>query len=144
MPTNSARLIIQQWIQEVWNRGNISLMNELCSEDYTLLTLGLSDETAENIETTKAWIEELRWAFPDLHMSICSEVAEKNRIALHNTARGTFAKNLCGVSANHKPFSWHSIMIIHVNHMRIHRMWITPDRETLLWWLRTGDQAKRQ
>jgi steroid delta-isomerase-like uncharacterized protein len=135
MSIDATRLVTHQLIQEVWNRGNLSLMDELCAADCTFLGLCPADDYAETLDSTKAWIYDLRQAFPDLHVSICGEVAASNMIALKYTAHGTFARTLCGIEANHKSLSWRNIMIMHVDHVKICGVSMMPDRQTLLRWL---------
>jgi len=136
-PTTAIKLLAHQWIQEIWNRGNLSLVEELCTKDCVLQELG-TVSIPEKIDSTKAWFEDLLWAFPDLRVSTQDEVVDKSKIAIRYKAQGTFTKELRGIRATGDHWSWDGIMIMSVRQVKIQRLWTTPNRETLLWWFQGG------
>ena len=65
--------------EEILNKGNLSFVDEVFSQDY-------SDEGPGWI---KDYIGNLRTAFPDLHVTIEPIIAEGDRVAWRRTHTGT-------------------------------------------------------
>ena len=140
MSANDIKVIPHQWIEEIWNRGNISLIDELCSEDYIHYEMHTEIPVEEDIMYEKKWIADLRWGLPDLHLSVQDLIAEIERIAIRFTARGTHKRKLLDVPPTKRTIIWHGVMILSVKKSKIHRLWIFPDRQTFVSRLRCEEK----
>ncbi|MBA7559051.1 MAG: DUF4440 domain-containing protein [Dehalococcoidia bacterium] len=83
---------------EVWNRGNLALVDELMAPDYVFH----GENEIKGPEGIKQYIAAMRTAFPDLHMTIEGMVAEGDMVAARYTARGTFKGEFMGIAPTGK------------------------------------------
>ena len=72
--------------EEVFNKGNLALVDELMAPDYVF---HITPEV-KGPEGVKKYIADMRAAFPDLHITIEGMVAEGDMVAAQYTMRGTF------------------------------------------------------
>ena len=82
-------------IKEVWNQGNLDLLNELCDPNFLL-----HDGTTpiHGIEGFKRYIERDRLAFPDVHFAIEDQVVEGDKVVTRFLCRGTHEGYLLGIA----------------------------------------------
>lgn len=78
--------LIRRAFEDVYNRGNLDLIDELVSSDFVAHS---STEDVYGPAGIKQFVTELRTAFPDLHMTIDDQVAEGDRVVTRWTATGT-------------------------------------------------------
>jgi steroid delta-isomerase-like uncharacterized protein len=81
---NKAR--IRRVIEEVYNRGDLSVVDEVAASD---LVIHASSQDIRGREGAKQYVATLRAAFPDLHFTIEDQIAEGDRVVTRWTARGT-------------------------------------------------------
>jgi predicted ester cyclase len=110
MTTEANKASARRFIDEVVNRGNVALIDELASPNYV-------DHTARpgvppTAEGQKALITMLRGAFPDLHYTIDDAVAEGDRLVQRVTAHGTMEGDFQGMPASGKEATWSEIHIV--------------------------------
>src|SRR5215471_2005480 len=87
MSTEENKALVRRAIEEVWNQGNVALLDEL--DDANLIH---HDPDFPNIRTREdytQWVIETRNAFPDLHLTIEDLVAEGDQVVTRWTFRGT-------------------------------------------------------
>jgi predicted ester cyclase len=82
MPTEVNKDLIRRYFEEVWNRGNLTVVEELQDPQY--------------VEHSKRFIPMWRRAFPDLHMTVDTLMAEGNMVVIGITSRGTHLGTLEG------------------------------------------------
>ena len=73
--------ITRRFVSEPWGKGDISVLDELCSPDYALGEMGLPE--------FKNAIREIRKAVPDLTIEIKEMIAEGDKVAYSWDMRGT-------------------------------------------------------
>ena len=130
MSIKDNKLTARQWIDEVWNRGSVSLVDEMCSEDYIQYTTQSAEPSEEDARYTKKWITDIRRAFPDFRIATHEVIAENKKIAIRFSACGTHMKRLLGAHPTQRKIVWHGAMILVLKKKRIKRMWILPDHGT--------------
>jgi predicted ester cyclase len=74
-PTEANKALVRRFMEEVFNRGNLAVVDELW--------------IADRIEGGKRATEHLRTAFPDYHRTIEAQVAEGDLVVTRWTMRGT-------------------------------------------------------
>ena len=112
--------------EEVWNKGNLEIMDELYSADFVRHFLPNGSET-KGLEELRDHIRNHRKAFPDWTEEIKQIVAEGDLVAIHFTSTGTNEGSFLGNPPTGKQ--------IHVNEMTIYRIaegkiveqWLLPD-----------------
>jgi steroid delta-isomerase-like uncharacterized protein len=102
MSVEENKALIQRFVGEAFNRGNLDVVDEIYAPGYVGHTAGFPGQTP-GPEGVKEFIELYRSAFPDLHTTIEDIVAEGHTVAYRWTAVGTHQGELLGIppSSNH-------------------------------------------
>src|SRR5881396_1098319 len=79
--------------EEAWNEGNLNVVDELCTEDFTDHDPLMGDTDREAV---KQRIVAYRESFPDLEMTIEEIFAAGDKVVTRWSAHGTFEKELMG------------------------------------------------
>ena len=87
MSTEENKALVRRAIEEVWNQGNVALVDELYSPNVVYQNPGVVD--VHTREDFKRLVTALRGAFPDCHMTIEDIIAEGDRVVFRYTFRGT-------------------------------------------------------
>ena len=83
--------------EEVFNQGDLSVVDELFAPDYVLHDPGVPGGELRGPEAFKEqWVSMFRSAFPDLQLTIEDQVAEGDKVASRYTSRGTHQGELMG------------------------------------------------
>jgi len=118
--------LVHRYNEEIWNKGNLEKMDELCSVDFVRHFLPVGSETT-NLEELRDHVRNHRKAFPDWAEEIKLIVAEGDLVATHFTSTGTNTGSFLGNPPTGKQ--------IHINEMSIYRIvdgkiveqWLIPD-----------------
>lgn len=79
--------------EEVWNQGNLDLIDELCAEGFVDHDPVLGDSDASGI---KEAIAGYRQSFPDLEFTIDEIFAAGDKVVTRWAANGTFENEIMG------------------------------------------------
>ncbi len=130
MSTEDNKALAQRWLEEVWNKGDLSLIDELIAPNYVL-----HDPTRPGLRG-RAGIKEsiamFRTAFPDLHFTIEDQVAEREKIVTRYTVQGTHLGPLMGIPATGKQGTITGIDIYRITDGQIEEAWSNWDTLGLL------------
>lgn len=130
MSTEDNKALAQRWLDEVWNNGDLSLIDELIAPNYVL-----HDPTRPGLRG-RAGIKEsiamFRRAFPDLHFMIEDQVAEREKIVTRYTVQGTHLGPLMGIPATGKQGTITGIDIYRITDGQIEEAWSNWDTLGLL------------
>ena len=85
---------------EAWDKGNVNAFDDLLAPDFTRVTHG--PDAPLTADGYKAFILEIRRAFPDLVTSIDALVEDGNRLAIFWSSTGTHLGELDGVPTTNK------------------------------------------
>jgi steroid delta-isomerase-like uncharacterized protein len=88
-------------LEEVWNQGNLDVVDELFNPDFIYHIAGIPD--VHGTEGVKQVATMFHTAFPDLHFTIEEQIAEADKLALRWTATGTHNGEFMGLppTGNH-------------------------------------------
>jgi steroid delta-isomerase-like uncharacterized protein len=78
---------IQRFWDEVFNKGNLDVADELCTSDYVYH--GPGDHELRGSNELKTLVKALRIHFPDLNVMVEDMVAEDEKVAHRWTMQGT-------------------------------------------------------
>ncbi|GGJ44995.1 ester cyclase [Deinococcus roseus] len=81
------KVMVQRWVEEGWNQGNLALVQEMYASEYAL-----HDPTEPNLQgipAFQAFVQGLRSAFPDFHMVLQDLTAEEDRVVWRFTVTAT-------------------------------------------------------
>ena len=87
--------LVRYVIEEVWNRGKLSLIDEVVASDYLD---HLPRVEANGPEGAKEFYATLRAAFPDIHFTIEDQIAEGDKVVTRWTARATHTGDFMGIA----------------------------------------------
>ncbi len=93
MSTEENKEIVRRVIEEIVNKGNLELADEVLAGDYIY---HFPTHDIQGPEGFKEFISTMRRAFPDLHVTIDHLIAEGDTVAARVTMRGTFKGELMG------------------------------------------------
>lgn len=79
---------LRKQIEEVWNKGNLEIIPEVISPDYSMMSP--TGVELKGHEGFRQFVTFWRNVFPDFHYIIDDMVAEGNKVALRATEMGTF------------------------------------------------------
>jgi steroid delta-isomerase-like uncharacterized protein len=85
MTLEENKQVIQRFHEQVWNQGNLAMIDELVSPDYRMhMPLPTPDR-----EGLRQFVSMIHDAFPDWHETIEDVIAEGDRVVLRGIIRGT-------------------------------------------------------
>ena len=97
LTANENKATVRRVPDEVFNQGNLSVVDELFAPDYVLHDPGILREELRGLEAFKEqWVSMFRTAFPDLRIVIEDQVAEGDKVATRYTGTGTHQGELMG------------------------------------------------
>ena len=102
MSVEENKAVIRRHVEEVFNRGDLSVADEIISADYVFRG-AFAEYTGP--EGFKQLVTTTRTAFPDIHYVIDDMVGEGDILAVRYTATGTFKGELAGISPTNKRFT---------------------------------------
>lgn len=100
---------LRRFVEEVWNKGNLNVIDEHLAPDFVIhkLPFGLP----LNAERLKQLVVTVRSAFPDIHFSVDDLVAEGDKVAIRWTGRRTHKGEIMGIPPTNKQVTWTGIEI---------------------------------
>src|SRR5271169_6862202 len=98
------KAIVRRLVEELWNKGNLSVADELFAPNYehhdsSTLVFGRVPEREKKRATL------YRTAFPDIRLTIEDIIAEGETVMTRWSCRGTHKGDLSGIAATGKQFT---------------------------------------
>jgi steroid delta-isomerase-like uncharacterized protein len=122
----NAKAVVQQFIEEVWNKGNLAVADELVAPDMTN-HFSFTPEL-EGPEDAKRNITILRTAFPDIHYEIEDLLtAERDMVVVRLRFRGTHTGPILDAPPTGKAFETTGIDLFRVANGQIVERWAGHD-----------------
>jgi steroid delta-isomerase-like uncharacterized protein len=97
------KTIVRRYWEEVWNKGNFAVVDELIAADFDGHPLPSDPDFGRGPAGQKQLVSMYRTAFPDVRMAIEDMTAEGDRVVVRWTARGTNTGEMMGMPATGKP-----------------------------------------
>ena len=101
---------VRRLIEEVWNKGNLSLADELFTPNYEHHDAS-SPDFGRGPESEKLRATLYRTAFPDLRVTIEDIIAEGETVMARWSCRGTHKGDLSGLAPTGKQFTISGVSI---------------------------------
>ena len=99
MSTEENKAKVRRIIEEVWNRGNLAVLDELIAPNCVFHD---PRSTLQGPEGIKRYVMMYRIAFPDVHFTIDDLIAEGERVVIRWTVTGTHKGELQGIAPTGK------------------------------------------
>jgi predicted ester cyclase len=130
MSTQENKAMASRFLDEVINRGNVSVIDELSGANF------VDHQAPPGVPPTpegiKAYITMFRAAFPDLHYTLEDSIAEGDRVVQRTTAHGTMKGDFMGMSASGKSATWSEIHITRYMDGKAVEHWAVVDQLSML------------
>lgn len=94
MSTEDNKALVRRGFEEIWNRGNLAVIDEFIAPNYVDHE---PTTTLQGPEAHKQFVLMYRSAIPDLHITIEDQIAEGDKVVTRWTARGTHQGPLMGI-----------------------------------------------
>ena len=118
--------VTRRFLKEVFEGGNLELVDELFAPDYVLHDPFVPEEV-RGPEGIKQFVSMYRNAFPDAHITIEDLLAEGDKVVVRWTARGTHQGELMGVPPSGNRVEISGIAIYRVSGGKIEETWSSYD-----------------
>jgi steroid delta-isomerase-like uncharacterized protein len=113
-------------VEEVWNRGNLTLIDELLSDSFTA-KLPRQPQLARGRDAYRNRVAAFRKAFPDLQVAIRDAVAEGDRVVGYWTLTGTNTGSFEAMPASYRRVSLDGMTVYRLADGRVVQEWQTYD-----------------
>ena len=123
--SNSYQTTIRRYIEEVINKGNFFVLDELVHPDYVF---GSPSEELHGLDGLKGFIGMFRTAFPDLKVQVDDLATEENKTVTCFTLTGTHQGDLMGIPATGKPVNVHGMILSRFKAGKIIEEWEVLDQ----------------
>ncbi|RYG66534.1 ester cyclase [bacterium] len=91
--------VVRRWFEEVWNQGNLDAIDELFAADGIARGLGEAGRDVIGPDAFKPFVQRLRSAFPDLHITVDETIEQGDRVAARFSAVMTHTGDALGFPA---------------------------------------------
>lgn len=122
MSTDENSALAQRLIDEVWNDGNLDVLDQLVTPNYVHHDPSIQ-EFGAGIEGFKRFVNMQRKAFPDLHILLEDQVAAGDKVADRWTGRGTHKEEFMGIPATNRQVVASGISIHRIAKGKIAETW---------------------
>jgi len=124
------KAIMRRMIDEVWNKGNMSVADELFSADHTSPS---APDLPPGPDSVKMLASMFREAMPDYHMDIDLIFADENKVAARFTQSGTHnGGELMGMKPSGRKATWTEIGVLEIENDKIVKSWYEVDMLSMI------------
>ncbi len=109
MSTEENKAVDRRIVEEVWNKKNLALVDELVDAKFVLHAVGGPD--LKGPEGFKQFVNMQATAFPDFHITVEDTIAEGDKVVNRVTARGTNTGNFIDLAPTGKKATIAGIVI---------------------------------
>ena len=124
MGAHENKVTVRSLIEEAFNKGNLSAVDELIAEAYLNHAAGIEVRGREGM---KGFVTTYRTAFPDYHCTIEDQIAEGDTVVTRWTARGTQEGELMGIPPTGKRVELTGIVVDRLADGRLVETWLQAD-----------------
>ena len=129
MSTEENKAKVRRIIEEVWNRGNLAILDELIAPNCVFHD---PRSTLHGPEGIKRYVMMYRIAFPDVHFTIDDLIAEGERVVIRWTVTGTHKGELQGIAPTGKHVTVTGMVMSRFAKGKVEEDWINFDALGLL------------
>jgi predicted ester cyclase len=122
--------LLHQAIEAMYSSGDATTHQEVSHPERVSHMYG--QRQMQGTAPVGALSQQLRTAFPDLHVEFEDLLVDGDRAALRLRLTGTHKGTFMGVAPTGKAVEWESIGIAHFRDGQMYRVWVQPDLMGLL------------
>ena len=133
MSVKDNKAIVHDFIEEVWNEGNLDSIPKYIAPGYIRHTDHTRDGGREvrGLDVARQSIAALRTSFPDIHFTSEDVLVDEDKVVVRWTASGTHRGEFMGVSPTGTHVSWAGINIYRIADGKIVERWANEDGVSL-------------
>lgn len=118
--------VVRRLVEEVWNKGNMTVIDELFTPNYTHHDASTPD-LGRGPESEKKRATLYRTAFPDLRVTMEDIIAEGETVVSRWSCRGTHKGDLSGIAPTGKQLNISGVTIARLANGKIAEGWVNWD-----------------
>ncbi|MBI5303363.1 MAG: ester cyclase [Chloroflexi bacterium] len=99
MSQEGNKIIVRRFITEVLDKGNMSVLDQLCAPNY------VNRATGQGVDSLKQLSGLMKTAIPNFHLTVENLVAEGDEVVARFTYTGTYTGSVMGSKPTGKTFS---------------------------------------
>jgi steroid delta-isomerase-like uncharacterized protein len=120
------KAVVRRTIEELWNKGNLQLVNELFSPNYAHRDASTPD-VGRGPDSEKKRVTLYRNAFPDLRLTVEDLIADGETVAARWSCHGTHKGELDGILPTGKQFTITGVTITRFENGKMVEGWVNWD-----------------
>ena len=120
------KAIVRRLFEELWNKGNLSVADQLFSPNYAHHDPSTPD-FGRGPESERKRATLYRTAFPDLQLTIEDIIAEGETVMARWSCRGTHKGDLSGIAPTGKQFTISGVSIARFANGKMAEGWVSWD-----------------
>ena len=120
------KFVIRRSFEELWNKGNLSLADELFAPNYAHHDPSTPD-VGRGPESEKKRATLYRTAFPDLQLTIEDIIAEGETVMARWSCRGTHKGDLSGIAPTGKQVTISGVSVARFTNGKMVEGWVNWD-----------------
>ena len=125
------KAIVRRLFEELWNKGNLSVADQLFSPNYAHHDPSTPD-FGRGPESERKRATLYRTAFPDLQLTIEDIIAEGETVMARWSCRGTHKGDLSGIAPTGKQFNISGVSIARLANGKMAEGWVNWDAQGLM------------
>jgi predicted ester cyclase len=130
MSIEQNKAIMRRMIEEVWNKGNLMVADELFHPDHFSPS---APDLPKGPESVKMLVGMFRGAMPDYHMTIDLMMADERKVVARFTQSGThIGAPLMGMEPSGRRAEWTEIGVLEIENGQIIRSWYEVDMLSMI------------
>jgi len=130
MSPDEMKAAFQHYLDEAWNKGNMSILDELMAPNYARYMNG--PQPPLDREKQKQRIMGFRTAFPDIHLAIVDSVASGDKVVSRMEGHGTHLGDFLDEPPTGKSVALYAIDIVRFADGKIVEQWGVMDVLSIL------------
>ncbi len=125
MSNEQNKAIVRRYLEEVWGKGNVNVLNELA--DPNIADYNPLPNQAPGIEGQRQAVSMFHSAFKDLHLNVEYLIADGDKVVDHWTLSGKHTGDFLGMPATGKSFTITGTDISRLSNGKIVEVWHVED-----------------
>ena len=121
MSLDGNKAIARRWVEEIWYKGNLNIVDELLAPNFVFNYA--PPETVPDREAYKQAMNMYRDACPNMYYDIKDMVAEDDKVAVRWIGKGTQKGEIMGIAPTGKEMTVTGISIIRIIGGKIAEEW---------------------
>jgi steroid delta-isomerase-like uncharacterized protein len=130
--TRGNKELVKRWFSEVWNHRRADRIDRFRADTADASGLAAGSRNVRGPESFKAFHANILGAFPDFHVTVEDMIAEKDKVAVRISCKGTHKGATLGATPTGRTVEFSGILIARIKNNKIVETWNSIDLLSLL------------